>query len=115
MEEMSVPLVANDEPPEGVEAADGALDAPASLDLFASHQSTAGAIIARCGRHLKGKCHNPARARDRLVGRPKAMDDKEAAMVRSMHRYDELSVKEVGTTLGSCQTTLYRYLQAKAS
>ena len=57
---------------------------------------------------------NSARARGRLGGRPKVMDDKKAAMARSMHQDDELSVKEICTTLGISKTTFYRYLQTDA-
>lgn len=53
-----------------------------------------------------------ARARGKLGGRPRVMDDKKAAMARSMHRDKDLSVKEICSTLGISKTTFYRYLQA---
>ena len=53
-----------------------------------------------------------ARARGKLGGRPKVMDDKKAAMARSMHRDKDLPVKEICSTLGISRTTFYRYLQA---
>lgn len=55
---------------------------------------------------------NSARARGRLGGRPKVMDEKKAAMARSMHQDDDLSVKEICITLGISRTTFYRYLRA---
>ncbi|MEM9186161.1 MAG: helix-turn-helix domain-containing protein [Planctomycetota bacterium] len=54
-----------------------------------------------------------ARARGKLGGRPRVMDDKKAAMARSMHRDKDLSVKEICSTLGISKTTFYRYLQTE--
>jgi DNA invertase Pin-like site-specific DNA recombinase len=48
---------------------------------------------------------NSARARGRLGGRPKVMDEKKAAMARSMHQDENLSVKEICTALGISKTT----------
>ena len=53
-----------------------------------------------------------ARARGRKGGRPKAMDEKKAAMARTMHREQSHTVQEICETLGIGKTTLYRYLNA---
>ncbi|MEE8290484.1 MAG: recombinase family protein [Candidatus Tectomicrobia bacterium] len=52
-----------------------------------------------------------ARERGKLGGRPKALDTKQAALVRSLYNAEELSVKEICALLGIGKTTFYRYLQ----
>ena len=52
-----------------------------------------------------------ARERGKLGGRPKALDTKQAALVRSLYKAEELSVKEICALLGIGKTTFYRYLQ----
>ena len=53
-----------------------------------------------------------ARARGRKGGRPKAMDEKKAAMARTMHREQSHTVQEICETLRIGKTTFYRYLNA---
>ena len=50
--------------------------------------------------------------RRHLGGRPKAMDEKKAAMARSMHRDKNLTVKKTCETLGIGKTTFYLYVNA---
>lgn len=54
-----------------------------------------------------------ARARGRLGGRPKALDQKKITQARAMHRNKDISVKEICSTLGIGKTTFYSYLNKK--
>jgi DNA invertase Pin-like site-specific DNA recombinase len=54
-----------------------------------------------------------ARARGRLGGRPKAMDEKKAGIARSLHQARK-SVKDICETLEISKATLYRYLPQEA-
>lgn len=55
-----------------------------------------------------------ARARGRLGGRPKKLDDKKKEMARSLYAAKS-SVKDICGTLGISKATLYRYLPANAA
>jgi DNA invertase Pin-like site-specific DNA recombinase len=52
-----------------------------------------------------------ARARGRLGGRPKALDAKQTALVKSLHEAKQLPVKDICALLGIGKTTFYRYLK----
>jgi len=51
-----------------------------------------------------------ARARGKLGGRPKILDDKKIALAKTMHKNKEISVKEICKTLNIGKTTFYRYI-----
>jgi DNA invertase Pin-like site-specific DNA recombinase len=53
-----------------------------------------------------------ARARGRLGGRPKAMDQNKAEMARSLHQ-SKSSIQDICTTLNVSKATLYRTLALK--
>lgn len=50
-----------------------------------------------------------ARARGRKGGRPRAMDEKKAAIARTLRQDPERTVKEICATLGISPATFYRY------
>jgi len=52
-----------------------------------------------------------ARARGKLGGRPKVLDDKRVALAKTMHKNKEITVKEICKTLNIGKTTFYRYLK----
>lgn len=52
-----------------------------------------------------------ARERGRVGGRPRALDDKQVAMARSLLEQNGHSVGEVCRALGVSRSTLYRYLE----
>ncbi len=51
-----------------------------------------------------------ARARGRLGGRPKALNEKQIDLARSMYEDKRNSVKDICKTLGIGKTTFYRYM-----
>jgi len=51
-----------------------------------------------------------ARARGRVGGRPKALDDGRASLARKLKKEGEHSVEEICSMLGVGRSTLYRYL-----
>jgi DNA invertase Pin-like site-specific DNA recombinase len=53
-----------------------------------------------------------ARARGRVGGRPKALDEKKMQIVRSLHADGKTSISEICETLNVSKATLYRYLKA---
>ena len=55
-----------------------------------------------------------ARARGRLGGRPKALDDAKIAQANALYKDKDLSIKEICKTLGIGRTTFYRYVNANA-
>ncbi len=52
-----------------------------------------------------------ARERGRVGGRPRALDDKQVAMARSLLEQNGHSIGEVCRALGVSRSTLYRYLE----
>ncbi len=56
-----------------------------------------------------------ARARGRQGGRPKALDDKKAAMARAMHQDKTLPVKEIYAALKIGKTTFYCYVKVDSA
>ena len=50
-----------------------------------------------------------ARARGRLGGRPRILDTKRVALLRSLHKDQSNSVRDICKTLGISRATLYRY------
>jgi DNA invertase Pin-like site-specific DNA recombinase len=54
-----------------------------------------------------------ARARGRMGGRPKVLDEKKIAQAQAMHSAKMIPIKEICSTLGIGKTTLYRYLSPK--
>lgn len=50
-----------------------------------------------------------------MGGRPKAMDEKKAAMARSIHRDKQLTVKNICETLGIGKTTFCQHVDADYS
>lgn len=50
-----------------------------------------------------------ARARGRLGGRPRIVDEKKLTLLRSLHKDSSNSVRHICRTLGISRTTLYRY------
>jgi DNA invertase Pin-like site-specific DNA recombinase len=56
-----------------------------------------------------------ARARGRLGGRPKTLDERKVALAKSMLQDPQVTVGEVAEALGVGRTTLYRYLDMKRS
>ena len=53
-----------------------------------------------------------ARARGRVGGRPKKLDDKKVALAKSMMADHSNSIADICDTLGISKATLYRYLKA---
>lgn len=51
-----------------------------------------------------------ARARGKVGGRPKSMDDKKLAMAKSMMADKSIPIKNICSTLGVSKSTLYKYL-----
>jgi DNA invertase Pin-like site-specific DNA recombinase len=51
-----------------------------------------------------------ARARGKLGGRPRVMDDRKLKMVQSLMKDPNLSIREICETLQVSKATLYRYL-----
>lgn len=54
-----------------------------------------------------------ARARGRIGGRPKGMDDKKIKMAKVLYNDKENSIKDICNTLSISKMTLYRYLDLK--
>lgn len=54
---------------------------------------------------------NAARARGRKGGRPPALDEKKAAMAKSLYRDKENKITEICNTLKISRATLYKYLK----
>lgn len=54
---------------------------------------------------------NAARARGRLGGRPKVMDEKKLSMAKTLLKDPNNSIKDVCKTLNVSRATLYRYLK----
>lgn len=54
-----------------------------------------------------------ARARGKLGGRPKVLDEKKIALAKAMYQDKQNSVKDICATLGIGRTTFYRYVNAK--
>ncbi len=54
---------------------------------------------------------NAARARGRLGGRPKALDDKRAEIARQLYRDKTNAIGDVCKTLNISRATLYRYVK----
>ena len=52
-----------------------------------------------------------ARARGRVGGRPKKLDDKKVALAKSMMTDHSNSITDICDTLGVSKATLYRYLK----
>lgn len=52
-----------------------------------------------------------ARARGRLGGRPKALDDKKAEMARRLYRDKTNAITDICRTLNISRATLYRYVR----
>lgn len=52
-----------------------------------------------------------ARERGRVGGRPRALDEKQVAMARSLLEQNGHSIGEVCRALGVSRSTLYRYLE----
>ena len=50
-----------------------------------------------------------ARARGRIGGRPRILDAKQIALLRSLHKDQSNSVRDICKTLGISRATLYRY------
>lgn len=53
-----------------------------------------------------------ARARGRMGGRPRALDEKKIAQAKAMHADKSIPIKEICKTLGIGKTSLYRYLNS---
>ena len=53
-----------------------------------------------------------ARARGRLGGRPRALDDRKLALARSLYADTNNSPKDICQTLGISRATLYRYVSS---
>ncbi len=53
-----------------------------------------------------------ARARGRLGGRPKALDDKKAEIAQQLYRDKNNAIKDICQTLNISRATLYRYVGA---
>ena len=53
---------------------------------------------------------NAARARGRLGGRPKALDDNKIIQAKALYKDKDLSIKDICSTLGIGRTTFYRYV-----
>lgn len=51
-----------------------------------------------------------ARARGKVGGRPKLMDDRKLAMAKSMMADKSIPIKNICSTLGVSKSTLYKYL-----
>ena len=56
-----------------------------------------------------------ARARGRVGGRPKKLDDKKVALAKSMMADHSNSISDICDTLGVSKATLYRYLKEQES
>lgn len=54
-----------------------------------------------------------ARARGRLGGRPKVLDDKKVSLAKAMYKDKNTSVKDICATLGVSKSTFYRYLDGE--
>lgn len=52
-----------------------------------------------------------ARARGRVGGRPKVMDNKKISMAKVLHKDTNNSIKDICETLNVSRATLYRYLK----
>ncbi|MBL6991860.1 MAG: recombinase family protein [Bacteriovoracaceae bacterium] len=52
-----------------------------------------------------------ARARGRVGGRPKALDEKQAQQLKTMYNDNNISIKDICSTLSIGRATLYRYLR----
>ena len=52
-----------------------------------------------------------ARARGRLGGRPKALDDKQVALAKAMHADKSIPIKDICSSLGVARSTFYRYIK----
>jgi DNA invertase Pin-like site-specific DNA recombinase len=52
-----------------------------------------------------------ARARGRLGGRPKALDEKKIAMVKALMENPDHSIKDICDIVGVSRATLYRYIK----
>jgi DNA invertase Pin-like site-specific DNA recombinase len=61
------------------------------------------------GRERRAAAREARRARGRHVGRPKALDEKNAALARRMHASGE-SASTIANTLGVSRATVYRVL-----
>ncbi|KPA18789.1 resolvase [Candidatus Magnetomorum sp. HK-1] len=51
-----------------------------------------------------------ARAKGKLGGRPKILDDKKIAFAKTMHKNKDISVNDICKTLNIGNTTFYRYI-----
>jgi DNA invertase Pin-like site-specific DNA recombinase len=54
-----------------------------------------------------------ARARGRKGGRPKALNEKRAAMAQELYHNKQNSINDICKTLGISRATLYRYVKVK--
>jgi DNA invertase Pin-like site-specific DNA recombinase len=61
------------------------------------------------GRERRAAAREVRRARGQHIGRPKALDEKNAALARRMHRSGE-SASTIANTLGVSRATVYRVL-----
>ena len=61
------------------------------------------------GRERRTAAREARRARGQHIGRPKALDDKNAALARRMHASGE-SASMIATALGVSRATVYRVL-----
>ncbi|MBS0288004.1 MAG: recombinase family protein [Proteobacteria bacterium] len=52
-----------------------------------------------------------ARARGRIGGRPRAMDNKKISMAKTLHQDNNNSIADICKTIGIKKTTLYKYLK----
>jgi DNA invertase Pin-like site-specific DNA recombinase len=66
------------------------------------------------GRERRTAAREARRARGQHIGRPKALDEKNAALARRMHRSGE-SASTVATALGVSRATVYRVLAGQTA
>ncbi len=54
-----------------------------------------------------------ARARGKIGGRPKVLDEKKIVLAKAMYQDKQNSVRDICATLGIGRTTFYRYVNEK--
>jgi DNA invertase Pin-like site-specific DNA recombinase len=66
------------------------------------------------GRERRAAAREARRARGQHIGRPKALDEKKAALAQRMHANGE-SASTIANTLGVSRATVYRVLAEQAA
>jgi DNA invertase Pin-like site-specific DNA recombinase len=87
--------------------------APIQPELHSGVLASLAELELELGRERRAAAREARRARGQHIGRPKALDEKNAALAQRMHASGE-SASTIAAILGVSRATVYRVISANA-